>query len=538
MLPFRSFYGFESWLDHSGYSQSQGPASFIKSMELDGGKSIKPERKSTEACKSHREAERRRRQRINAHLSTLRSLLPNTAKSDKASLLAEVVQRVKDLRKQAHDVAPHHDGDLSCSTTTTAEATSDPADTELWPFPGESDEATLSYCDASGDSNSKLLKATLCCEDRPNLNRDLAQAIRSARAKAVRAEIMTVGGRTKSVVMMQMQCPGPGGKEEEVEIRALERALMAVVENRALVGSGLGRMGSKTCSLVRSTLALVGPSFHGDHTSRCSPFVPRSKFAKWAKTEAVSPFSVKEKQLEIPSQEYNYRGPNMDQTDGSNDLFGIMKQRFLSFKNQKYMEELEHFQALAEAQSPKFMVIACADSRVCPSNVLGFQPGEAFMIRNIANLVPPMKNGPTECNAALEFAVTILKVENILVIGHSSCAGIETLMNIQEDAESSFINKWVINGTVSKLKTKAATANLSFGEQCKFCEKESINQSLMNLLSYPWIQDKVRNELLFLHGGYYDFSNCSFEKWTLDFKACDVKEGGNYYRVKEQDFWC
>ncbi|MQK22544.1 carbonic anhydrase, partial [Escherichia coli] len=84
---------------------------------------------------------------------------------------------------------------------------------------------------------------------------------------------------------------------------------------------------------------------------------------------------------------------------------------------------------------PKFMVIACADSRVCPSNILGFQPGEVFMIRNIANLVPVMKNGPSECNAALEFAVTTLQVENILVIGHSSCAGIETLMNMQEDVK-------------------------------------------------------------------------------------------------------
>lgn len=155
--------------------------------------------------------------------------------SDKASLLAEVVQHVKDLRKQADDVARHHEGDLSCSSSS-GETGSDPADTEMWPFPGESDEATLSYCDGSGEP--KLMKATLCCEDRPNLNRDLAQAIRSVRAKAVRAEMMTIGGRTKSVVMIQW----PGVKEDDGEVEALERALTAVVENRALVGSGLGRM--------------------------------------------------------------------------------------------------------------------------------------------------------------------------------------------------------------------------------------------------------------------------------------------------------
>lgn len=153
--------------------------------------------------------------------------------SDKASLLAEVVQHVKDLRKQADDVARHRDGDSLCSS---GETGSGPSGSYQWAFPGESDEATLSYCDGSGDP--KLMKATLCCEDRPNLNRDLAEAIRSVRAKAVRAEMMTVGGRTKSVVMMQW----PGGEEEEEDVGALERALTAVVNNRALVGSGLGQM--------------------------------------------------------------------------------------------------------------------------------------------------------------------------------------------------------------------------------------------------------------------------------------------------------
>ncbi|KAI5435520.1 beta carbonic anhydrase 5, chloroplastic isoform X2 [Lathyrus oleraceus] len=230
---------------------------------------------------------------------------------------------------------------------------------------------------------------------------------------------------------------------------------------------------------------------------------------------------------------------NMAETDGYLNLFGLMKQRFLNFKNQKYIKELEHFQSLAKAQYPKFMVIACADSRVCPSNILGFQPGEVFMIRNIANLVPTMKNGPSECNAALEFAVTTLQVENILVIGHSSCAGIEALMNMQQDREPrNFTHNWVANAKVAKLKTKPATSHLSFDQQCRFCEKESINQSLLNLLSYPWIEDRVRKELVSIHGGYYDFSNCSFEKWTLDFKECNVKEEKNSYIVKEKELWC
>ncbi|CAJ1971677.1 unnamed protein product [Sphenostylis stenocarpa] len=324
-------------------------------------------------------------------------------------------------------------------------------------------------------------------------------------------------------------------------------------ENQEMVRPIRSRISSLLCAKAPLVASHVYESWCCSRFSgrTSSSFMrPWPKFMDWIQMNscraAASLPLIKEKQPEGPSycarldrENKGLDEGNMSETDDYQNLFGLMKQRFMSFKNQKYIKELEHFQALEEAQSPKFMVIACADSRVCPSNILGFQPGEAFMIRNIANLVPPMKNGPSECNAALQFAVTTLQVENILVIGHSSCAGIEALMNMQEDVESrNFIHKWVASGKLAKLKTKAVTAHLSFDQQCKFCEKESINQSLLNLLSYPWIEDRVRRELLSLHGGYYNFSNCSFEKWTLDFKRCNVKEEGSSYVVKEQDFWC
>ncbi|KAL2317634.1 hypothetical protein Fmac_031510 [Flemingia macrophylla] len=313
---------------------------------------------------------------------------------------------------------------------------------------------------------------------------------------------------------------------------------------------------STISSLLCSKVPIVGSyvydswwglSFSGPNNSITRPW---SKFMDSVKTDRIRAAAslpwLKEKLPEDPINcvrlSRENKGPeegNMAETDGYHNLFVLMKQRFMSFKNKKYIKESKHFQALAEAQYPKFMVIACADSRVCPSNILGFQPGEAFTIRNIANLVPGMKSGPSECNAALEFAVTTLKVENILVIGHSSCAGIETLMNMPEDVESrNFVHKWVANGKLAKLRTKDATGHLSFDQQCRFCEKESINQSLLNLLSYPWIEDRVSRELLSLHGGYYNFFNCSFEKWTLDFKHCNVQEEGSSYFVKEQEFWC
>ncbi|KAL1100507.1 hypothetical protein V6Z11_D05G234200 [Gossypium hirsutum] len=234
----------------------------------------------------------------------------------------------------------------------------------------------------------------------------------------------------------------------------------------------------------------------------------------------------------------NSLGVGLQEVTGSKlNLFDELKQRFLSFKHHKYLEELEHFETLKEAQTPKFMVIACADSRVCPSTILGFRPGEAFMIRNVANLVPPLQKGPSETNAALEFAVKTLQVENILIIGHSCCGGIQTLMSMQDNSDSSFIKTWVTNGKNAKLTTESAANHLSFDQQCRLCEKESINMSLMNLLTVRIIKEKVKKELLFVHGGYYDFLNCTFEKWTLDSKGGSDEEKGRFF-VKDQQLWC
>ncbi|CAB4267276.1 unnamed protein product [Prunus armeniaca] len=242
--------------------------------------------------------------------------------------------------------------------------------------------------------------------------------------------------------------------------------------------------------------------------------------------------------MELAHECSNCEGENVSKANNGPDLFGEMKERFLSFKKHKFLKESEHFQTLAQAQAPKFMVIACADSRVCPSNILGFQPGEAFMIRNVANLVPPFENGASETNAALEFAVNTLEVKNILVIGHSSCAGIETLMRMQDDGDSSSLtHSWVINAKVAKLRTKAVAAHLSFDQQCRHCEKESINSSLLNLRTYPWIEDRAKKEMLSLHGGYYDFLRCTFEKWTLDMNGTRPVGGGRYLD-KDRELWC
>ncbi|XP_059448555.1 carbonic anhydrase 2-like isoform X2 [Corylus avellana] len=198
-----------------------------------------------------------------------------------------------------------------------------------------------------------------------------------------------------------------------------------------------------------------------------------------------------------------------------------IKSGFLHFKKQNFEQNPVLYGELAKTQKPKFMVFACSDSRVCPSHILNFQPGEAFMVRNIANMVPPYdKNKYSGAGAAIEYAVLHLKVENILVIGHSCCGGIKGLMNIPDDGTtaSEFIEQWVQICSPAKAKIKTDHSELSFTEQCTNCEKEAVNVSLGNLLTYPFVKDAVGKKTLALKGAHYDFVNGTFKLWDLESK--------------------
>jgi len=241
----------------------------------------------------------------------------------------------------------------------------------------------------------------------------------------------------------------------------------------------------------------------------------------------------------LTRQLLDFQHDTVNEVDGDYDPFGQLKARFMDFKQRNYVENYSKYQNLAEQQTPEFMVVACADSRVCPTSILGLQPGDAFTVRNIANLVPPYEHGASETTAALEFAVNTLKVPNVLVVGHSRCGGIQALMsmkNKKDDSSSrSFIRDWVSLGKSARLSTEAAAGNLNFESQCRHCEKESINSSLLNLLTYPWIEERVKEGTLNLHAGYYNFVDCTFEKWTLVYRP--GLEGGSKYAIKNRSTW-
>nr|XP_016493022.1 PREDICTED: carbonic anhydrase, chloroplastic-like isoform X3 [Nicotiana tabacum] len=125
--------------------------------------------------------------------------------------------------------------------------------------------------------------------------------------------------------------------------------------------------------------------------------------------------------------------------------------------------------------------------------------------------------------AVIEYAVVHLKVENILVIGHSACGGIKALMELPEDGSEStdFIEDWVKIGLPAKAKVLAEHGDKTFKEQVKYCEKEAVNVSLANLLTYPFVSDALVNKTLALKGGYYDFMKGRFELWGLNFGLSD-----------------
>ncbi|XP_030492788.2 carbonic anhydrase 2 [Cannabis sativa] len=192
---------------------------------------------------------------------------------------------------------------------------------------------------------------------------------------------------------------------------------------------------------------------------------------------------------------------------------------FKHFLSNKFHKYPCMFNELKETQHPKFLVFACSDSRVSPSHILNFQPGEAFMARNIGNLIPSFnKLKGSGVGSIIEYAVEELKVENILVIGHSHCGGVKRLMSHPEDGSApfNFIDDWVSIAQAAKDKVIVEHKNLSFEEQCEICAEEAVNVSLKNLHSYPFVQRGVEEKKITLRGGYYDFVAGSFKLWELE----------------------
>lgn len=165
------------------------------------------------------------------------------------------------------------------------------------------------------------------------------------------------------------------------------------------------------------------------------------------------------------------------------------------------------FAELVLGQRPNTLVIACSDSRVDPAIVMDCKPGDLFVVRNVANLVPPYEKGGGYhgVSAALEFAVCALGVENIIVLGHRQCGGIKALFEgIPEGLEGEFIKPWVNMARRAADRVREDHPNASDDERLCSCEMAGILVSLENLRTFPFIQARLEQNQLTLHGWYFD----------------------------------
>ena len=181
--------------------------------------------------------------------------------------------------------------------------------------------------------------------------------------------------------------------------------------------------------------------------------------------------------------------------------------------------ERERYRAVAHGQSPAIMIIGCCDSRVSPEIVFDTHPGELFVVRNIANLVPAYE-ADGMCHgifAALEFAVQVLKVKHIVVLGHERCGGIRAFAEHGPPlSPGDSIHKWM-----SLIAPAAAMAGPKDADYLTRLEKASISKSLENLLTFPYVAAAVQRGELFLHGAHFD----------LDDGQVSVRDGGEFRAI-------
>ncbi len=167
-------------------------------------------------------------------------------------------------------------------------------------------------------------------------------------------------------------------------------------------------------------------------------------------------------------------------------------------------------QLVAQGQNPKILVVACCDSRVDPAIVLDCAPGDLFVVRNVANLVPPSGtlSGHHGTSSALEYGVRNLGVQHIIVLGHAHCGGIRTLVETGgANNPDSFIDDWMHLVEDARATVERDMPDAPLEERLQACEQRAILISLRNLMTFPWVSKRVEEGSLTLRGWYFDIKH-------------------------------
>lgn len=198
---------------------------------------------------------------------------------------------------------------------------------------------------------------------------------------------------------------------------------------------------------------------------------------------------------------------------------------YRNFMSGRYASERDRYRALArEGQEPHTMVIACCDSRAAPETIFDAGPGELFVVRNVANLVPPYAPDDNYhgTSAALEFAVQSLKVSSILVLGHGRCGGIHAALSPDAPPLSpgDFIGRWM-NMVAPAAEAVAKNEIMTSSERQTALERISIRYSIANLRTFPCVKILEGKGRLALYGAWFDIS--TGELWVMNPETGDFK---------------
>ncbi len=179
---------------------------------------------------------------------------------------------------------------------------------------------------------------------------------------------------------------------------------------------------------------------------------------------------------------------------------------FKRFKQNYFRDDAKLFESLKSGQNPRTLVIGCCDSRVDPALLTGSAPGDIFVIRNVANLVPPhdSSSGFHGVSSGIEYAVRVLKVNDIIVLGHSGCGGINALLNAEKLQHTEYILNWmeIARPALDAIQHELHDKPLEL--KCRACEEAALLVSIDNLLTFPWIKERVDAGTLAIHGWYFD----------------------------------
>lgn len=179
---------------------------------------------------------------------------------------------------------------------------------------------------------------------------------------------------------------------------------------------------------------------------------------------------------------------------------------FKRFRDKYFDTDTSPYIKLSAGQNPKTLVIACSDSRVDPAIITSSGPGDLFVVRNVANLVPPYETGGGYhgVSAAIEFAVVNLKVENVVVLGHRQCGGIAALVTGVHTGSESFVDRWVSMARPAHFRALAAHPEADAETLCQHCEMEAIKISIENLRTFPFVVEAEKSRGMNLIGAYFD----------------------------------